>query len=275
MRITHRVGFGKFHAVDSTLDALEIKYRKTQLPEGYYVITFDIDEQDPRWPEVARLVREKHASDIFDTVFTAQEILDAEWVRLVPNFLRDYPQPEEGMAWTHITYENECPRCGVGYRQKAPFRLAKEPRLGKHDFWTFFWVYEVFCTPRVIEALRGSQFSGFEVWPALMHRSDQPSQLVSQLVFPTIAKPGLAKKDRQQPERCWRCGTTKYAFHMRGYMHLERKALRSDVDFQVTHEWFGSGSRSGHREILASNRVAKLILERKWRGLALKPVELV
>ena len=47
------------------------------------------------------------------------------------------------------------------------------------------------------------------------------------------------------------------------------------MDVAVTDEWFGSGARLGYREILISNRFARLILERGWRGVALKPVTLV
>lgn len=58
-------------------------------------------------------------------------------------------------------------------------------------------------------------------------------------------------------------------------MHLKREALRSDVDVLLTHEWFGSGGHMGFREILISNRLARLILEKGWGGVALKPVEII
>lgn len=275
MKIWHRISFGKMDAVDSIIEALGIKYKKTPGLHGYYLITFEIEEADPRWPQVAELVREKNAPDFFNTVFTPEEILSAEWVRLIPIFEQGYPQPEEGMAWKEITYEDQCPQCGVGYRQKAPFRLAKEPRLGKHDFLCLYWTYTVFCTPKVLETLRAHQIRGYEVWEAIIHRTNQPSQVVSQLVFPNVAAPGLAGVDKLQPETCPQCGITKYAPHMRGYMHLKREALRSDVDVLLTHEWFGSGGYSGFREILISNRLARLILEKAWRGVALKPIKVV
>ncbi len=232
-------------------------------------------ESDPRWSQVNALVREKNALDMYDTIFTEPEVLSAEWVRLKPVFEQGYPQPEAEMMWKQITYENQCPQCGAGYQQKAPFRLAKEPRLGKHDFLCLYWTYTVFCTPKVLEALRAHQIRGYEVWEAIIHRTNQPSKVVSQLVFPSVAGPGLAEVDKLQPETCAQCGLTKYAYHKRGYMHLKREALRPDVDVLLTNEWFGSGGYSGFREILISNRLARLILEKGWRGVALKPVEVV
>ena len=275
VKVVHRVSSGRYDEVHPTLDALGIKYRKLPMPGGYYFVSFDVDEADSRWPEVANLIREKLAADVFDTRFTKEEVSQAEWVRLIPRSKQGYPQPEEDMAWSRITYESECSHCGVGYRQQAPFYLASEPRLGKHDFVSLFWTYSIFCTPKVVETLQAHGLQGCEVWKAIIHDTGQPSQVISQLVFPTVAGPGLVKDDKQEPEKCWRCGITKYAFHLRGYMHLERKALRPDVDFQLTHEWFGSGTRSGYREILVSNRVARLILEQGWRGVVLKPVEVV
>lgn len=275
MKIWHRVSFGKMDAVDSIIEALGIVYKKTPGLHGYYLITFEIEESDPRWPQVAELIREKNAPDFFNTVFTKKEILSSEWVRLIPTFEQGYPQPKKNMAWKQVTYENQCPQCGVGYRQKAPFHLAKEPRLGKHDFVCLYWTYTVFCTSRVLEALKAHQIRGYEVWNTIIHRTNQPSRVISQLVFPNVAGPGLLDIDKLQPETCPQCGITKYAPHTRGYMHFKREALLSEVDILQTHEWFGSGGYSGFREILISNRLARLILEKGWRGVALKPVKLI
>ncbi len=89
------------------------------------------------------------------------------------------------------------------------------------------------------------------------------------------AGPALAEKDRHQPEPCATCGVTKYAFHLRGVMRMHGAALRSDVDVQMTDEWFGSDTKTGHREFLVSNRIARLILAHHWPGAVLWPVELV
>jgi hypothetical protein len=278
MEIWHRVGFNADAKPDfkSAIDELGIKYKVSPLP-GHTVgmIYFDIAESDPRWKQAEELIQAKGASDISNTVFVEEEILSTEWVRLMPIFEQGYPQPKEEMAWKQVTYEDQCPQCGVGYRQKAPFQLAKEPRLGKHDFVCLYWTYTLFSTSKVLKALKEHQIRGYEIWDAIIHQTNQPSKVVSQLVFPNVAGPGLADEDKLQPETCQQCSITKYAYHNRGYMHLKREAVQSDTDFLLTHEWFGSGGYSGFREILISNRVARLILKNGWRGITLKPVELV
>ena len=273
MEIWHRIMFSKQEAVDDTLNGLGIKYKKSPLPGEHYVITFEIAESDRRWPRVAELISEKNAPNLYNTAFTPQEVRAAEWIRLMPTFEQGYPQPEDG--WELATYAHECPQCGAGYRQKASFHLAKEPRLGRHNFMSLYWAYTVFTTPQVITALTTAGICGYERWDALLHHTGQPSQVVSQLLFPTIAEAGLAEEDQLQPETCPQCGLTKYGYHKRGYMHLRRDALHTDVDIQLTREWFGSGSHVGFREILISNRLARLILEHDWRGVTLKPVELI
>jgi len=275
--IWHRVAFNADVKPDfkRTVDALGIKYGISPLP-GHVIglVYFDISESDPRWEQVRELARTEGASDMFDTIFTPEEIVAAEWVRLRPNFEQGFPQPKEG-EWWRITYEDYCEECGAGYRQKTPFRFAKEPRLGKHDFLCLYWTYTAFCTPQVLQVLQAHQVRGYEVWPAVMHRTGELSQVVSQLVVSVVAGSGLVDIDRQQPETCPRCGITKYAYHKRGYMHLRRESLRPDTDIQLTAEWFGSGGHAGFREILISNALARLILENEWHGVALKPVELV
>lgn len=277
MKIWHRVSFTSIDGVDTIIEKLGIKYKKTPGLHEYYLITFEIEESDARWPQIAKLMREKGKPDLFfDTVFTPEEILSAGWVRLIPLFEQGYPQPEATWVTHPINYEGECSQCGAGFRQVAPFRLAKEPRMGKYDFLCLYWTYTVFVTPRVLEALRAAHIQGFEVWEAVIgKRNPRPSQVVSQLIFPHIAGPGLLAEGEVEQETCPECGTTKYGYHKRGYMRFRRSALPEGVDFVQTWEWFGAGGRSAHREILISQRVARLIIEQGWRGVRLKPVQLV
>lgn len=273
MRIRHRITFGHKDGVDAVIEAMDIEYKTSPLPGEGYLIHVDIDESNPVWPQLAGLIRQKDALDIFDTIFTPEEILSAEWVRLVPVFEQGYPQPEEIWATNPINYEDHCPECGT-FRQTASFRLKKNPNLGKKDFVSLYWTYALFCTPQVFSELEAQGIRGYQVWDAIIHRSDTPSKKVSQLFIPTIANPGLVRVEDLRRETCSSCNTTKYYPHMRGVMYLKRDALVPDVDIIQTHEWFGSG-HSAYREILASNKLARLILDKGWKGVALKVIELV
>ena len=158
--------------------------------------------------------------------------------------------------------------------QRSPFRIKKEAKLGQFDFVSLYWTYGIFATQRVVDKVKECGLKGVEIWPVMLHREDRPSEVITQLLFPHVAEPGLSVEEKLNPEPCSECGITKYAFHRRGYMHLKRSALRSDIDAQVTYEWFGSDTKWGFQEILISNRFARMIIEEGWKGVVLKPVKL-
>lgn len=273
MDIWHRVTFSYKDNVDSAFEALNLKYKKNPFPGEGYLIHFDIYESAVVWPQVEALIRQKNALDVFDTIFTPEEILQAEWVRLIPVFEQGYPQPYATWVTNPINYKDHCPACGT-FQQATSFRLKKEPHLGKQDFMSLFWTYALFCTPHVFDELEAHGIRGYEKWDAIIHKIALPSQKVSQLYVPTVANPGLVRAEDLKREICSACGFTKYYPHMRGVMYLARTAVVSDVDILQTYEWFGSG-HSAYRELLVSNRFAKLILEKGWRGIRLKVVELL
>ena len=268
MEIWHRVAFNRRDEVDSIVEGMGIGCEKMPLPGNGYVLIINIRESDAVWPELAALIREKNAFDLVGTVFTTEEILSAEWVRLVPNRQQGYPQPEETWVRNPINYADVCPQCGT-HRQVAGFRLKREPKLGKRDFTGLHWTYAVFCTPRVFEAMEANAIRGHEAWPAVIHSTGLPARIVSQLFIPQIAAPALAEDNDLPKQTCPVCHVTKYLPHRRGWMYLKREALPRDVELVRSAEWFGDG-HAAYREILISHRLAKLILDSGWKGIDLK-----
>ena len=271
MEIWHRISFSNKDDVDGFLDSLKIEYKKNILPRGY-TIHIDIVESDLRWPQIMTLTREKNGFDWSNTIFDKAEILDAEWVRLMPGFEHGYPQPKNYEKFVQNIYEICCPRCRAGNRQKAPIHLVKEPNLGKYDFMSIFWIYSLFCSQNVLTELQINKIQGYEVWPVIIDSTAEYSKIISQMLFFNVAQPALADEDKRDRESCPICATPKYAYLRRGYMHLKREALVKGVDCQLTYEWFG-GAR--YREILVSHRFAKIILDNDWKGVNLKPVKLI
>ena len=136
------------------------------------------------------------------------------------------------------------------------------------------WASEIFCKPEVIQELREVNVKGYEDWEAVIHKTGNPSEKVRQLYIPGVSSPGLVIDDDLTRKICPVCGTIKYYPHTKGIMYLKRDALLQDIDFILTHEWFGHGLLAW-REILVSNRVANLILDKGWQGLRFKVVEVV
>ena len=83
------------------------------------------------------------------------------------------------------------------------------------------------------------------------------------------------RKNELQFEMCDVCGFKKYFYHKRGIMYLSKDALPPGTDLCYTHEWFGAGRRNAYKEILASAKFTRVLLDNKWLGLRMKTVKLL
>ena len=276
MDIWHRVTFnmaGKSEFYNSIIE-LGVKHKTLQLPgEGGILVFIDIAESEPCWHIVNNHIMTFGASDVKETFFSEEEIRGAEQLRLISTHEQGYPQPKLNWPLKQLSRELLCTKCAI-YNQTAPMRVAKEPHWGKKSFLSLIWENQVFCKPEVIQELNASQASGFEDWDVIIHKTGQVANSVRQLYVPTIANPGVVVEEDLERTICPKCGMTKYHPHMKGTMKIKREALLPDVDFQLTHEWFGHGLLAW-REVLVSNRVANLILDKKWEGVRFKVVELI
>lgn len=276
MEIWHRITFNasskqKFF---ETIKDLKVRHKTLQLPgNGGLLVFVDIAESDSNWLEVSRLISSLGAADLIETFFTDEEIRSAEWLRMISVFEQGYPQPK--MLWPFKQTDRKllCPKCAI-YRQIAPMRIAKEPHLGKKSFMHTIWTNEIFCTPGVFQGLKEIQAKGYKAWDVFLHKTGQVSEILHQLYVPTIASPGFIAEEHLGRVICPECGTTKFYAHMRGIMQIKKEVIIHDTDFMLTDEWFGSGYLAW-REILVSNRVAKLVLDKGWQGVRFKVVEVV
>ena len=155
-----------------------------------------------------------------------------------------------------------------------PHTISERTQLGKKILMSLIWAGEIFCTPEVILGLEKIQAKGYEVWDAVIHKTGKPTESVRQLYIPGIASPGVIIDDELERKICPICGTTKYYPHVKGIMYLKREALLPDTEFILTHEWFGFGLLAW-REMLVSNRVASLLLDKGWQGVRFKVIEVV
>ncbi len=232
-----------------------------------------ISESDPRWADVEELMLRYQGRSLgFDTIFTDEEVLAAQWCLLLPDYMHGYPEPSKWSVDRSYTYEDHC-RCGVHGRQHAPFRIKKKPRLGRHQFFCLFWATEYFAVPDVFSTLADAGITGYEEWPLL--RSGQAVETtVAQIYIPAVTSAVYRPAEPGRRERCPQCGTVKHNVHRLGPMQVSAELLAEEADLVHSHDWFGSGFE-GHREIFATQRVARLILESGWKGLYITPVQIV
>ena len=278
MEIYHRIGFNprRNPALVTIVEKLGISYQTLPLP-GYKVglIYIDIAESDPTWPELHKALVQWPASDRFDTIFNPEEILSAEWLRAVPVYEKGEIKPDTP-KWRYDLYEGYCRGCGAYERQKNPVKLAKEPKRPEGYFVSPVGPYLLLCSPSMEEMIREAGIQGYEEWPVLHYKTGEALENTVQLYIPHVTKPGLTRTEGLRQTQCAMCGRIKYQPHMRGVMYIKREAMEDVDDFDIvySHEWFGSG-HGAYREILVSNRFARLCLEKEWKGIRFKVVELV
>lgn len=259
----------------AAIDKMEIQYIVSPLP-GHKIglIHFDIYESAPQWSEILSLIKEFRAVNISDTFFSEDEILAAPFSRLIPIFEQGYPQPESSaMAWKQWVYEDVCDGCGIFGRQKAEFRVRKEPRPGKKAFITLIGSYALLAIPVVFQTLAELQLRGFDKWSVLIHKTNEIVQSVAQLHITNMTSSKMIPGSLVSKE-CPKNKTIKYLPHMRGYMDFDSTLLQNTEDIFLSSEFFGDG-KAAYREIIVSQKFARLAIENNWQGIRLKPIRVV
>jgi hypothetical protein len=276
MEIWRRGHIGIEHKAFLEANAIKHEPRfSVKYPSQLRDYIFEIPENHPAFHETMRKLSREYT--YIGTIFTDEELLNAEWCIIWGEHSIESLRPE-GYGWHQKYYADQCPNCGVGWRQIAPFRIKKEPKLGKNQFSSFGSGFELFCTPLVLDEFARQGISGFDTLPIMLDKEDHPAESLKQIIVTEVAEPAIAEElvehERYSQTDCPVCGKTWHAHYVRGMLPLRRTALKANLDFQLTDEWFGSGANA-RREILASQRVVRLILENKWKGAKLVPIQAV
>lgn len=259
MRIVHRVSLHATPEVVAELAAAGIA-------AGTGLQTFEIAESDPRWPRVAELVERHEAVDLVRTDFTARECEQAPALQLIPTWHHGYPMPDEDEGYLSATFDlaEYCASCGIGLRQKAPFRMIREPRWGVRSILQLNWVFDAFfVTPSLWRA--AFEPAGIGARPVLDERGTRELSTVVQLDIPSIAPvSGLPS----QGSPCVACGRRKHLPWVRGPFPPVDLGGGHAVK---TNAWFGSGA-SAWRAIVISGDLYRRLRALRVRGVGFVPV---
>jgi hypothetical protein len=175
--------------------------------------------------------------------------------------------------------------------------LSREP---KAKLWHFFapqWAHQVILARVEVQRLfEESGITGLRYLPPVLHRKGTPLTTITQLIPATSLPEGLVVAAQERVtckpnnEESWpggeertfqsnpvikRCGRVKYHVPSRlRLVHYFKTTFEKATDFALSAEWFGSGGAAS-QQVIVSNKVAKLVLERELRGLVLEPIQLV
>ncbi len=233
-----------------------------------------IAESDVQWPKLAKyLTKDEDLVHTIELHFSKEDVREAEYCELGTTGHFGFPQPERDFGYLNVTYDpaKGCRACGIGLEQVAPFRFQKEPTQRHSHLVQLNWVFdEFFVSERAKVDLVSSGLTGFHFMPAVSHKTGEPLDGWHQLRVDHLAA-GTVDIASFKSEKCTACGSTK--FNHSSDRQVRLRIERSDLpDILKTREWFGSG-RSAWRSTLVSKNFADLVLNRKWRGVNLAPVE--
>jgi len=227
------------------------------------IVTFGVSESNENWATLEAWLARRGAVDTVTTTFSKREIGLARWLEVQPDWHWSYPQPEDEYQSATYDLSEYCGVCGIGARQKAPFRMRSEPQWGRRGILQLNWVFdEYFVTPEVwSHVLKPLGILVGQVVDARGAELKTVLQLVpSQSVG--IVTDGLIA------QVCGRCGRQKFLPVARGPF----PALRTEPPGPLarSEEYFGSGA-SAHHAVLVSRAVADVLAP--VRGISFRPVQ--
>ena len=232
-----------------------------------------ISHNDERFQRIYNLMSDMGEVEQISTEFTKSEIGNAEYLQLNPSWHCGYPMPDNDNGYYEMTFDLSvyCPKCGVGLKQKAPFRMKKEPNWGKKHITQLYWVYdEYFVKPEIWENI--FKPLGIGKIPVLHYKTEKELETVVQLKVDKIASSELLINSDQKRNTCESCGRLKYYPYVRGFYPKFGEDVDPSIHMIKTKEYWGSGA-SADRSIIVSHELYHLINENKIKGVSFTPME--
>lgn len=188
-----------------------------------------------------------------------EEVDNAQYLNL--NMVEHgYPQPHSNFGYLKITCDlsDYCAECGIGRKQKAPFRLSGEPKY-RAEIFSVLWEHDP--VPRVWEAVFAPR--GFRCLPVLSGRGRELQSVVQVEIEEEVGLDTTGLYGRQ----CWECGRVKFM------MRPEREGRFPEVKLPVlverpvsglayTREWFGTG-HAAWKLVVVSQEIYRAMREAK------------
>lgn len=263
MKIIHNIALSVDDATKQKFAALGI-----QLSIGFS--SFKIDESDAHWPEIAALAKSMDAVDTTTTNFSARELNNANYLRLVGNWHHGYPEPSDDFGYLSDVYclNKYCSECGSGLVQKSPFKFSKEPKWGTKNILQLNWIFdEFFVEPNIWE--RSFKPFGIGCREVLHAKTYKPLATVVQLVIPE-EEVSLTLNSDSTRQTCFKCSTVKYLPIVRGFF----PALSGDTNAPIfkAKENFGSGAES-HKSIIISKKLYSSLKQNNIKGVVFYPLK--
>jgi hypothetical protein len=209
-------------------------------------------------------------SESKEKVYSKRDLDSAQLFRMIANVYCGYPQPEE---YEKVSYDLKtgCPDCSNGMIQNAPLRILK-PKIWLNDVYGVHWIYEYVTTEKFRELIEREQFTGFEFWPIINHRTNKKHDDIFQLFITGTMPPMNPEAIIESGIEPCKCGKRGYTLKdIPIYMNDSIKEIK---DFNKSIEWLG-GMLGSWQIPIVSKQVYRFFVKNKIRGLRFEPVKVI
>lgn len=242
--------------------------------------TLDIYESSQHWGVILDFIRDKEVFSISETVFSKQELKNAEWLSVRSKWRFDYPQPENAFGYESVTYTKNyhCQECGVGLVQVDSFRMKKMPVRSNRHFLMLNWVDdELFVSEAVKQLFQNEGISGITFRDVKDKTGSLSFAEFYQLNISSFVAHGLqeAQSCIRAALRCQNCGAVKYHPNGRGQYIFNREIFENVPDIVKTSDWFGWGHSASHLILVRQSVYQLLKANHLERGLIFEPIKLL
>ncbi|MCK5829913.1 MAG: hypothetical protein KAH20_06380 [Methylococcales bacterium] len=253
---------------------------------------FIIYEDEEPWEQVKQILsiekndkneRPVYSSNVVLSIFTHDELLKADYIKLSTNHFTQYPQPEGGVGgrdYYPLTMDNNgCRRCFRGGSQINPYRITREPGWRGNNHFFSLWIGDALF----IKKETWTQYFeplGIEAFPVLKGaRGLSELQSVVQLKIDKVSDYPLDLESYEHHnmeyyeysdgedyghismgyyEVCKKCGSKRYS----GLQTGPFPNFKGDTDALIfkTQEYFGWGGAS-RKYIIIKPEIYRLLYE--------------
>ena len=265
-----------FRTDDSNCIVKYLEENEIDYDKGEIISAFDILESNPHWKNISKIVGDD-SYYITETVFSKEEMHNAEWFNIRSVWRYDYPQPEN--KYREITYNGQmCPECWGGLAQIEAFRFKRAPKWGKRFFLTTNWENDIlFVSDQAKAMIESAKVSGVTFREVKNKSGTETFPDIHQLVVHNILPEGLVWEDSCVDEIlvCDKCGRSKFAPNGRGQFVFRKNTFDNAPDIVLSSEIFGR-AHYNQRLLIVSQKIYQLITKNKMdRSLEFKPIKLI
>ena len=220
-----------------------------------------IIEESEVYFELSKFFDKWQARDYVVSKFSEEEENNAKRLILLSPWANGYPMPDSDNGYQHTTYNNTeyCNICGMGLRQKEPFRLKKAPNWSGHKrMFSLNWVFdELFVKKDFYESL--FKPIGIKSEKVLLYKKETVIEDTVQLIIPETDI--ALNLEGYSFEVCKNCNRRRYNLINKGFFPPFKEDV-GEIQIFKSKESFGTGA-SARKYIFVSHALRKEFVKLK------------